>query len=467
MRAHFPVVGPGHRRARCRLRREARARAARSRADARARARARRPRRSTTAPSGDALESIADGRRGGRARQGGRGGPGGHDQLRVRPGGHPRRPIRRTLDRKAAILGANPNVKLQISGHADERGSDEYNLALGNRRAAAAKRYLENKGIDAVADGRRLLRRGASAQPRSRRGGLRPEPPRRVPGDGRRGQPRRSAVSSATRRLTAGLAATARGRGGAGGLRLQERRPDGAGRGGAAPGRDAAARLDPGRAARRGDPDAAADHGFARPSSRAGGRRSSRATSRHDLYNIQQQLVQLQELTGQSQQRLSELRTQLEARGAQIETADRATGRRPRPGDTAQPGRRRRPPPPTRCTRRRWRSSGGAAPAPPGWASASCSGPIRPARARPTRSTSSARASRRRTRTRPRRTTRRWWTSIPRPPGPPSALYNLGLLAERRKDNAKAKDAYQRVVQKYPQSDEAALARDRLKALGR
>jgi peptidoglycan-associated lipoprotein len=53
------------------------------------------------------------------------------------------------LDRKAAILGANPKVKLQISGHADERGSDEYNLALGNRRAAAAKRYLENKGIDA------------------------------------------------------------------------------------------------------------------------------------------------------------------------------------------------------------------------------------------------------------------------------------------------------------------------------
>jgi peptidoglycan-associated lipoprotein len=53
-----------------------------------------------------------------------------------------------TLDRKASILGVNPNVRLQISGHADERGSDEYNLALGNRRAAAAKRYLENKGID-------------------------------------------------------------------------------------------------------------------------------------------------------------------------------------------------------------------------------------------------------------------------------------------------------------------------------
>ncbi len=54
-----------------------------------------------------------------------------------------------TLDRKALILVANPNVTVRISGHADERGSDEYNLALGNRRAAAAKRYLESKGVDA------------------------------------------------------------------------------------------------------------------------------------------------------------------------------------------------------------------------------------------------------------------------------------------------------------------------------
>jgi peptidoglycan-associated lipoprotein len=54
-----------------------------------------------------------------------------------------------TLDRKAAVLAANPKVRIQISGHADERGSDEYNLALGNRRGAAAKRYLQNKGIDA------------------------------------------------------------------------------------------------------------------------------------------------------------------------------------------------------------------------------------------------------------------------------------------------------------------------------
>ena len=53
------------------------------------------------------------------------------------------------LDRKAAILAANSGVRLRIAGHCDERGSDEYNLALGNRRASSAKRYLVNKGVDA------------------------------------------------------------------------------------------------------------------------------------------------------------------------------------------------------------------------------------------------------------------------------------------------------------------------------
>ncbi len=53
-----------------------------------------------------------------------------------------------TLDRKAAVLNANPNVKLRISGHADERGSDEYNLALGMNRAIAAKEYLVRRGVD-------------------------------------------------------------------------------------------------------------------------------------------------------------------------------------------------------------------------------------------------------------------------------------------------------------------------------
>ena len=53
---------------------------------------------------------------------------------------------RANLDRKAAILAANPAARIQIAGNCDERGSDEYNLALGNRRALAAKQYLVSKG---------------------------------------------------------------------------------------------------------------------------------------------------------------------------------------------------------------------------------------------------------------------------------------------------------------------------------
>jgi peptidoglycan-associated lipoprotein len=53
------------------------------------------------------------------------------------------------LDQKMAILQANPALRIRISGHCDERGSDEYNLALGNRRATAAKQYLVSHGIDA------------------------------------------------------------------------------------------------------------------------------------------------------------------------------------------------------------------------------------------------------------------------------------------------------------------------------
>jgi peptidoglycan-associated lipoprotein len=52
------------------------------------------------------------------------------------------------LDQKVAILQANPALRIRISGHCDERGSDEYNLALGNRRATAAKQYLVSHGID-------------------------------------------------------------------------------------------------------------------------------------------------------------------------------------------------------------------------------------------------------------------------------------------------------------------------------
>lgn len=51
------------------------------------------------------------------------------------------------LDAKLPIIQANPNLRIRIEGNADERGSDEYNQALGMRRAQQAKRYLVSKGI--------------------------------------------------------------------------------------------------------------------------------------------------------------------------------------------------------------------------------------------------------------------------------------------------------------------------------
>lgn len=55
---------------------------------------------------------------------------------------------RTALDAKLPILRSNAAVQLRIAGHADERGSDQYNDALGQRRAAQAKRYLTDNGID-------------------------------------------------------------------------------------------------------------------------------------------------------------------------------------------------------------------------------------------------------------------------------------------------------------------------------
>ena len=52
------------------------------------------------------------------------------------------------LDAKVPVMSQNGTVRIRIAGHTDSRGSDEYNLALGQRRAAAAKRYLTDRGID-------------------------------------------------------------------------------------------------------------------------------------------------------------------------------------------------------------------------------------------------------------------------------------------------------------------------------
>ena len=55
-----------------------------------------------------------------------------------------------TLNRQAAFMQASPTLRVVIGGHADERGTREYNLALGERRAAATRDYLVAKGVNAA-----------------------------------------------------------------------------------------------------------------------------------------------------------------------------------------------------------------------------------------------------------------------------------------------------------------------------
>ncbi len=55
---------------------------------------------------------------------------------------------RATLDRQSSWLNQYPNVTVTIEGHADERGTREYNLALGERRANSVKNYLAAAGVN-------------------------------------------------------------------------------------------------------------------------------------------------------------------------------------------------------------------------------------------------------------------------------------------------------------------------------
>jgi peptidoglycan-associated lipoprotein len=58
-------------------------------------------------------------------------------------------PARANLTKKAQWLRANPKFSVRIEGHCDEQGTNEYNLALGERRASAAAKYIEGLGISA------------------------------------------------------------------------------------------------------------------------------------------------------------------------------------------------------------------------------------------------------------------------------------------------------------------------------
>ena len=64
------------------------------------------------------------------------------DSFTIRPD------MKQRMDANAEFLLANPTVRIEIQGNCDDRGTNEYNIALGEKRAMAAKRYLINKGID-------------------------------------------------------------------------------------------------------------------------------------------------------------------------------------------------------------------------------------------------------------------------------------------------------------------------------
>jgi peptidoglycan-associated lipoprotein len=55
---------------------------------------------------------------------------------------------RDALEAKLPIMRRFPDVRVRVAGHTDDRGADEYNLALGQRRAASVKRYFVEQGID-------------------------------------------------------------------------------------------------------------------------------------------------------------------------------------------------------------------------------------------------------------------------------------------------------------------------------
>jgi TolA-binding protein len=184
----------------------------------------------------------------------------------------------------------------------------------------------------------------------------------------------------------------------------------------------------------------------------------------NDLVSIQQQLVQVQALTGQSQQRLTELKTQVEARSEELAAT-------PAPAAPVDSGA---PVPAT-----------GNAPAADQIYATSLQ-QLR--RGSPGTARMGFRELLRLYPTNPRAADATYFVgetfaaespdsaavyysrvvdTFPQSPRAASALYKLGLLAERRKDLEAARGYYQRVVKDYLRSDEAALARDRLKTLGR
>lgn len=174
------------------------------------------------------------------------------------------------------------------------------------------------------------------------------------------------------------------------------------------------------------------------------------------LYEVQKQLVQVQELTGQSTRRLSELRAEVDARGQEIGAAEAGPAEAPSAGSPSA----------TQIYEASLQQlrGGSNTTARAGFRQLLAQYPQAPEAADAlyfigesfaTESADSASA---------------YYAQVvqrhPSSPRAAGALYKIGLLAESRKDTSGARTSYQRLVQQYPNSNEAALARDRMKALG-
>jgi TolA-binding protein len=186
----------------------------------------------------------------------------------------------------------------------------------------------------------------------------------------------------------------------------------------------------------------------------------------NDLYEVQRQLVQLQELTGQSQQRLSELRTQLERRAEELQQPESvpAAGTPDTTRTFVSPSQAQPSADQMYQTSLGQLRLGSASTARMGFRELLKSYPTSDkapdalyyiGQSFETENADSALYYY-------QQVTRDYAQS----PRAGSSYYHIGLIKERANDRAAARDAYQKVVQSFPNSDEAALARDRLKALG-
>jgi tol-pal system protein YbgF len=188
--------------------------------------------------------------------------------------------------------------------------------------------------------------------------------------------------------------------------------------------------------------------------------RQLRTESAQEFLSINQQLVQVQELTGQSQRRLAELKRGLDDRTDALAAATDTTGPSARPDSTAPAGT----PTPEQLlqTARSEALRGSYSAARMGYREFLRLYPTRPEMPDATYflaetftdEPDSALVYYRQVSEKHRTSSRA-----------PTALYKTGLLLERRRDKTGAREAYQRILQQYPRSNEVELARGRLAAL--